>query len=152
MKERNPNFTKTDRLSELITVCRETTTRNGHTFEAVFFEHRDFDGLIHAAHCYVRVDTEGDPYDFSGSAPSPCVSRKNSLVASQDEVDDVDDLPPVGGNLAEDIANFCNQGFNVDDDREPAPENIPTEPEPALQNSGLKEGRVGDGMASTIEP
>ncbi len=121
VKEQNPNFTKTDRLSELITVHCETTTRNGHTFEAAFFEHRDFDGLFHAARRYVRVDTEGDPYDFWGSAPSPRVSRENSPVASQDEADDVDDLPPVGGNPSEDIANFRNQGFNVDDDREPAP-------------------------------
>ena len=70
VKEHNPNFTKTDRLSELIAVRRETTTRNGHTFEAVYFEHHDFDGLVHAARRYVKVDTEGDPYDFWGSAPS----------------------------------------------------------------------------------
>ena len=46
VKEQNPNFTKTDRLSELIAVRRKTTTRNGHTFEAVYFEHRDFDGTV----------------------------------------------------------------------------------------------------------
>ena len=106
MKEQNPNFTKTDRLSELIAVRRETTTCNGHTFEAVYFEHRDFDGLVHAARRYVRVDTEGDPYDFWGSAPSPRVLCESSPLVSPDDAEDVGDLPPVGGNLAEDIANF----------------------------------------------
>ena len=47
MKEQNPNFTKIDCLSELIAVCHKTTMCNGHTFEAIFFEHRDFDGLVH---------------------------------------------------------------------------------------------------------
>jgi hypothetical protein len=141
VKEHNPNFTKTDRLSELIAVRRETTTRNGHTFEAVYFEHRDFDGLVHAARRYVKVDAEGDPEDFWGSAPSPRVSRESSPSSVPEDVDDVGDLPPVGGNLSEDIANFRNQGFNVDDDREPAPENIPTEPEPVQQGTGLKQGQ-----------
>ena len=110
-------------------------------FQGFIFEHRDFDGLVHAAYCYLRVDTEGDSSDFWGSAPSLSVSCENSPVASQDEADDVDDLPPVGGNLSEDIANFCNQGYDVDDDREPAPENTPTAPEPDLQDAGLKEGQ-----------
>ena len=143
MKEQNPNFTKTDCLSELIAVRCETTTRNGQIFEAIFFEHRDFGGLVHTARCYVRVDVEGDPSNFCGIAPSPCVSCKNSPVASEDDGEEgvLEDLPPLGGNLAEDIANFCNQGFNVDDDRESAPEHVPTEPEVANQDSGLKEGQ-----------
>ena len=53
VKENNPNFTKTDSLSKIVAVHRETTTRNGHTFEAIFFTHPDFDGLIHAARHYV---------------------------------------------------------------------------------------------------
>ena len=121
--------------------------RNGHTFEAIFFEHRNFDSLVHAARCYVRVDVEGDLSDFWGTTPSPRVSCENSRVASKDDGEEgvLEDLPPLGDNLAEDIANFCNQVFNVDDDREPAPKNVPTEPEDTNQDSGLKEGQLGLG-------
>jgi len=41
---KNPNFMKTDHLSNLVVVRRETTTCNGNTFEAIFFLHLDFDG------------------------------------------------------------------------------------------------------------
>ena len=62
---------------------------------------------------------------------------------SQEEEDDnvPEDLPPLGGILAEDIANFCNQEFSVDDDREPVPENIITSEEQPMQESSLKEGQ-----------
>ena len=91
----------------------------------------------------MKVDLEGDPSDFWGSSPSPrALSRASSPDSEQVEEDiGLEDLPPLGGTLAEDIANFCNQGFNVDDDREPAPENIPTSEEQSIQDSGLKEGQ-----------
>jgi hypothetical protein len=116
---------------------------NGHTFEAIFFKHRDFDGLVHAAHCYVRVNIEGDPSNFWGTTPSPHLSHGKAPVASKDDGEEgvLEDFPPLDGNLAEDMANFRNQGFNVNNDREPAPKNIPTETETTNQDSGLKEGQ-----------
>ena len=91
----------------------------------------------------MKVDLEGDPSDFWGSSPSPgallCASSPDSEQVEEDN--GLEDLPPLGGNLAKNIANFCNQGFNIDDDREPAPENIPTSEEQSIQDSGLKEGQ-----------
>ena len=115
----------------------------------LFFYHPDFGGLIHASRRYVKVDLEGDPSDFWGSSPSPrALSHVSSPDSEQMEEDNgLEVLPPLGDNLAEDIANFRNQGFNVDDDREPAPENIPTSEEQPIQDSGLKKDRVGGGMA-----
>ena len=47
----------------------------------------------------------------------------------------------MGGNHSEDIVNFCNQGFEVDDDNELALENIPTGEELTSSSAGLKEGQ-----------
>ena len=44
-------------------------------------------------------------------------------------------------NFAEDIVNFCDQGFCIYDDNEPSPENIPTGEEAQLLDSGFKEGQ-----------
>lgn len=59
-------------------------------------------------------------------------------------------LTPHGGDLAEDIANFCNEGFNVDYNNEPSPENIPTDEEPPLSIQVIKSDNAEDGMVSTI--
>jgi hypothetical protein len=132
---------KTDHLSNLVTVKRETTTRNEHTFEAIYFLHLDFDGLIHAARCDVCVNQEGDPSHFWGSSQTATREISPSSSVGEDEDDNASDLPPVRGNHSEDIANFRNQGFDVDDDNEPAVENIPTGEEPTTNNGSLKEGQ-----------
>jgi hypothetical protein len=62
-------------------------------------------------------------------------------LVGEDRDDDASELPPVGGNHSEDIANFRNQVFDVDDDNEPAVENIPTGEEPTTNNGGIKEGQ-----------
>jgi hypothetical protein len=70
------------------------------------------------------------------------LSCETSPVSEEEEQEDlIQDLPPLGSNLSEDIANFWNQGFNLDDDREPAPENVPTEDETPTQVTDLKEGQ-----------
>ena len=56
-----------------------------------FFDHPDFDGLIHVAcHC-VQVDVEGDPSDFSRTLPSPRQLSHENSPASSNEEGNVDD-------------------------------------------------------------
>ena len=49
--------------------------------------------------------------------------ENNKNVAVGDDENTEREIPSV---LNEDISNFRAQGFAVDDDNEPAPENIPT--------------------------
>ena len=44
-------------------------------------------------------------------------------------------------NRAEDIARVRNEGFAVDDDKEPAPENVPGLFTPPVDDAGLFEGQ-----------
>ena len=71
------------------------------------------------------------------------MSHESSPLASLEEEPDNDheDLPPQGRHLAEDIANLDNQGFDVDDDNEPSPENLPVEDEVPVHDYSLKEGQ-----------
>lgn len=61
----------------------------------------------------------------------------------------------MGGHL-EDIANVCKQGCDVDDDNEPALENIPSGQEVTSSAAGFKEGQSwgwgGIGCHSIIKP
>jgi hypothetical protein len=89
----------------------------------------------------VHVDREGDPSHFGGSSPTTTCESSPLISVGEDGDDDACDFPPVGGNHSEDIANLCNQGFDVDDDNKPAVENIPTGEEPTTNNGSLKEGQ-----------
>ena len=40
-------------------------------------------------------------------------------------------LPSLIGTTVEDISHFCMQGFEVDDDNDPAPENVPAAATPS---------------------
>ena len=70
-------------------------------------------------------------------------SHESYALASLEEEPDNDhkDLPPRGGYLADNIANLCNQGFDVGDNNEPSPENIPVEDEVPVHDYVLKEGQ-----------
>ena len=67
--------------------------------------------------------------DFWGeSLPSPRELPSSPIYTAdipQDE--NIDGSVFRSGNGADDIANVRNQGFEVDDDNEPVPENIPVD-------------------------
>ena len=45
--------------------------------------------------------------------------------------DCVRQLPSLTGTIVEDISHFCTQGFEVDNDNNPAPENVPAATTPS---------------------
>ena len=66
-------------------------------------------------------------------------------------VQEVDPQLNFATNCAEDIVMVCNQGYNVDDDNKPAPENIPEEAAPTVDNEGLFPGQQW-GVQHHVDP
>ncbi len=90
---------------------------------------------IYAAKHYVTVLREGPPalfFDQPSNPASPASSRGEESHDVSENNDDAGEIEldssifhPTGSR-AEDVALVRNQGLEVDDDNEPAPENIPT--------------------------
>ena len=55
------------------------------------------------------------------------VSDLDTHVQNDRGLDALESLPTISGQLVNDIACFCGAGFSVDNDLDPAPENIPRE-------------------------
>ena len=74
---------------------------------------------------FLSITAEGDPNEFFDTTPTPAPqANENTTPAQQDDIiDDPATANPTG--RAEDIALVRNQGLDVDDDNEPAPENVP---------------------------
>ena len=99
------------------------------------FTHKDFDEEVHAVFRWIRVDREGKESEFF-------TETAEAEVVHSDEEDRAS-IPPDVLQLQhrkasrEDIANVRAMGFGVDDDSDPAPENIPA---PNLTPKVSKEG------------
>ena len=77
-----------------------------------------------------QEDATSQHQNESFSRPSPRPSANPNLdtniIAQEGEQNAIPSHPRLGGNNAEDIAKVRALGFAVDDDNEPAPENVPT--------------------------
>jgi len=103
----------------------------------------DFDGLIHTAWCCIKIDLEGDPYNFWGTSPSPHPSpcRVSPNETQETNNDDVSfEFPPHDRNLQRTL-QFSEIKALMWDNNKLSPKNIPTGEEPSPTNSGLKEGQ-----------
>ena len=132
LKEIHPNFTKNYHMEGIVTVKRDTVTSRWQTYESVFFSHPDFPGLISSARRYVRVNKDGDPSDFWGTysshrcdAPLTTTETTTKENDTNNNHDNINISIFQSTNHAKDIANIRNQGFKVDNDNKPVPENIP---------------------------
>ena len=115
---------------------------------AIFFRHPSFEGIVLYCHTrYATVMTEGPEESFfpipsrsvaatpSLVGPTPVANSpgRESTIATTDltSVNPSRDAPPIppdlfhSSNTSEDIAAVRNLGFLVDDDNDPAPENVP---------------------------
>ena len=103
--------------------------------------HPSFQGsdAIYVTKPYHVVKQEGNPDEFFNE------DHVQDEVAMDNDGNFILEIDPqvfLSSNWAEDIALVCNQGYNVDDDNEPAPENIPDNDAPLpVENKGLFEGQ-----------
>jgi hypothetical protein len=133
-----PNATKNDVLDNLLVIGQEEKLVSKRRQVCLTMRHDDFDDgqILHAVARFCKVTEEG-----------PVESLFD--VISTNDVENAEDVAVEGGEniereipsmLNEDISNFRAQGFSVDDDNEPAPENIPTAV--SISNDGIY-GRWG---------
>lgn len=97
----------------------------------IVFRHNDFENQeLYCSERYAKVLTEGNEVDYITEVTVEA-EREENAVDNEDEARVV----PVLGNadLAQNIARVRMEGYDVDDDNKPAPENVPekSQPDPA---------------------
>lgn len=118
-----PNASKGDVLDDLIAVGQAEKTVCKRLQTCIVMRHDDFDDgqLLHAVARYCKVQQEGAlEHLFNDSQQDD--SEAVGVVAVGDEEVELREIPSI---LNEDVSNFRAQGFAVDDDNDPAPENVP---------------------------
>jgi hypothetical protein len=129
-----PNTTRQDRLEGLVATRREEVVRKGKRVRMTFFTHPDHPGQEFSS-SFLKVTAEGDENAiFEDVAPAAF----GETGIAEDVPEPIDESVFEATNNAEDIALVLAQGLDVDDDNEPAPENIPqTGAPPVAEDTGL---------------
>ena len=120
----HPNYSDNKRFHDVVVVRQSSITRRGNEFIGVFVSHPSFQGsdAIYVAKRYCVVKQEGNPDGFFDDDPA------QNEVAMDDDGNFVPEIDPqvfFASNRADDIALVRKQGYDVDDDNKPAPENVP---------------------------
>ena len=146
VSEKFPNAVPTQRLDDLVAVCFAVVTRGRSSYPAIFFTTPTFPGIqLQAAKKKVKVLQEGHPGNYWGDVPNVPFELSPALQGPVDARDnDFDDDVFFARNNSEDIARIRAEGFEVDDDNDPALENVPQlwDNAPLLTDAGLYEGQT----------
>ena len=129
----------------MIALRKETIKVNRRDQECIVFRHEEFEGLyLHCVARWAKVVTEGaDSFFFDEDSAE---SREEEVVNGGDDlgVPIPEPILALMGRTTqrEDIENVRAMGFSVDDDNEPAPENIPQNGNtPERSNEGFYNGQ-----------
>jgi hypothetical protein len=132
------------RLDDLIAVKREMTMRNGKEYFSIFYQSETIPGVLLSSAERWAVALEQGPghllWDADGVTAGP-TGLPPVLVTNADQGEEIAEFIFNAQNRAEDIALVRNMGFEVDDDNEPAPENVPTNNAPRPNGGNLYEGQ-----------
>ena len=128
------------RIDDLIAMSRDVTTCGGKTFVSIFFWSSTIPGLLHAAERWVKVEEQG-PTDLLWENAAPTTEAPAAAIYINERGEDIADFVFNAQNRAEDIALVRNMGFEVDDDNEPAPENVPADDATPVNGGALLEGQ-----------
>jgi hypothetical protein len=140
-----PNAAANQHLENLVATRHAVITRLGKTYDTIYFMSPSFPGVeISAARRYVIVMVPGHanamwPH-FAPAVRASIVPNLPPIAATQTIIGDEIFFVQ---NCAEDIVCVRADGFEVDDDNDPAPENVPglfVVP-PAVVDGGLFEGQ-----------
>ena len=132
MCQKYPNVVARERLGDLIVIRCEVKKVNQQDKQCIIFRHNDFDNQeIYCAERYARVLTEGSEVDFFTGVPVGVEVTEEVKEGEEEEIA----VPWLANtDLAENIARLRAEGYDVDDDNEPAPENVPTVEPAQLQH------------------
>ena len=128
------NADKDYTLEDLIAVECKVVMRKGKPIKSYFFRSPSLPGLVSCAEKWVTVLEQGEHcliWDEPGLAPSVLTPP-----ATNEAGEEIADFVFQALNRAEDIALVRAMGFEVDDDDEPAPENIPADDEHLFRLGG----------------
>ena len=126
-------------IDDLIVISRDVTTRGGKTFVSIFIRSSTVPGLLHAAERWIKVEEQGPPDQLWEDAAPAEVAAAAVYIDEQGE--EIADVFFNAQNQAEDIALVRNMGFEVNNDKEPAPENVPAGNAPPVNGGALLEGQ-----------
>jgi hypothetical protein len=118
-------FVNVDRdyeLDDLIAFERKVKWRKGKPIASYFFQSASLPSVVSCAERWVKVLVQGDPsliWDAPGVA-----STVPTPTATNEQGEEIVDWVFQAQNWAADIALVRAMGFEVDDDNEPAPENV----------------------------
>ena len=112
-------------ITELLEVRRETKTINRRQQLCIVMRHDDFPNqLLHAVQRWVKVTREA-PSRFDTADEDMVEAAAAATAPIREQNNNEDALISV--SHADDVARYQNEGFLVDDDNDPAPENIAVE-------------------------
>ena len=119
ISDRYPNQDHRERLDNLLVTGEEIKQIRGQNRNCITFRHADFENVIlYCSVSYAKVTTH---------APTP--ERMPAEVARVEEAVLEEELlqamPRTTGDAAADIIQLRAEGYGVDDDNDPAPENVP---------------------------
>ncbi len=141
-----PNAAANQRVEDLVATRHAISTRGGRTYDTIYFTSPSFPGVeICAARRYVIVMVPGHAnamwMHFAPAAVcAPIVPNLPPIVAAPTQT--IGDGIFFAQNRAEDIACVRAEGFEVNDDIDPAPKNVPGLFDvPPVVDGGLFEGQ-----------
>ena len=123
------NYGHKHRTIDLLCIRKEEKVVNKDTRTCAVFRHSDFVGQeLHTVLRWAKVTEEGPPSQIFVDAIPPSltsVGRASDDTAEENQ-DEIPDCVRHATSKSEDVALIRGLGFHVDDDNDPAPENIPT--------------------------
>ena len=127
VSDKYPNYTAQSVMENLLTIRTEIKKVNRRDQACVIFRHDDFEGTeLHCVTRWAKVVEQGAAEHFFENEGNTAATANDGAPNQADAPEEV----PLGeeifraGDNAEDIALVRGQGLNVDDDNEPAPENV----------------------------
>lgn len=125
IKDKYPNPVNAQRLQKCLLIRQEEKTVNRKMQQCYVFRHDEFpDKELHCVARWCKISKEGPEEKFF-SPPQDKQASETVAEATNEDVSEVTGRLFGTRAVAEDIANIRRQGLDVDDDNEPAPENIP---------------------------
>jgi hypothetical protein len=119
-----PNMTFHERLEDLVAISYDEKVIRNKAVPCVVFRHDDFPNVeVYAHKRYVKVLEEGPAADFFNT--NPVVDE----VITEEVQNEMVEVPVLTSNVADDVERLRVEGYGVDDDNEPAPENVPNAPQ-----------------------
>ena len=129
------------RLDDLIAVRRQETTRRGKTFVSIIYRSDTIPGVLSSAERWATVLEAGTGEMWGGEPEATATTAAGAPVTPTEQNEPIADFIFNAQNRAEDIALVRAMGFEVDDDNEPAPENVPAPDAPPVEMGALREGQ-----------